>query len=154
MTNKTLAFPSCYQFKLKSGVQKRAKYKIIPTIFHHKLIRLSSVFFSLSLPSPVENTQKTTAGLSSTTRHQRPRDSYNTFTDTSTILPSFKSIRNLKWSEPHFDVSVPNNVTALVGKSAYLSCKVRNLGNKTVSIASICFMFGECFFGGPMGGLE
>ncbi|XP_037032151.1 uncharacterized protein LOC119071374 isoform X3 [Bradysia coprophila] len=38
-----------------------------------------------------------------------------------------------KWSEPYFDISVPNNVTALVGKSAYLSCRVRNLGNKTVS---------------------
>ena len=28
---------------------------------------------------------------------------------------------------------IPTNVTALVGKSAYLSCKVKNLGNKTVS---------------------
>ncbi|XP_065206285.1 kin of IRRE-like protein 1 [Planococcus citri] len=34
---------------------------------------------------------------------------------------------------PYFDPSMPTNVTALVGKSAYLSCKVRNLGNKTVS---------------------
>jgi len=35
--------------------------------------------------------------------------------------------------EPSFDLSTPKNVTALVGKSAYLSCRVRNLGNKTVS---------------------
>ncbi|XP_076261687.1 zwei Ig domain protein zig-8-like isoform X4 [Rhynchophorus ferrugineus] len=35
--------------------------------------------------------------------------------------------------EPYFDAMTPRNVTALVGKSAYLSCKVRNLGNKTVS---------------------
>lgn len=40
---------------------------------------------------------------------------------------------NPKWTEPYFDISIPNNVTALVGKSAYLSCRVRNLGNKTVS---------------------
>ncbi|XP_030755889.1 uncharacterized protein LOC115882155 isoform X1 [Sitophilus oryzae] len=35
--------------------------------------------------------------------------------------------------EPYFDTMTPKNVTALVGKSAYLSCRVRNLGNKTVS---------------------
>lgn len=34
---------------------------------------------------------------------------------------------------PYFDAMTPRNVTALVGKSAYLSCRVRNLGNKTVS---------------------
>ncbi|OWR50815.1 hypothetical protein KGM_210610 [Danaus plexippus plexippus] len=35
---------------------------------------------------------------------------------------------------PSFDAATPRNVTALVGKSAYLSCRVRNLGNRTVSI--------------------
>uniref|UniRef100_A0A1B6MF60 Ig-like domain-containing protein n=1 Tax=Graphocephala atropunctata TaxID=36148 RepID=A0A1B6MF60_9HEMI len=35
--------------------------------------------------------------------------------------------------DPHFDPLTPRNVTALVGKSAYLSCRVRNLGNRTVS---------------------
>lgn len=35
--------------------------------------------------------------------------------------------------DPYFDPLTPRNVTALVGKSAYLSCRVRNLGNKTVS---------------------
>lgn len=34
---------------------------------------------------------------------------------------------------PYFDAHIPNNVTAIVGKSAFLRCKVRNLGNKTVS---------------------
>lgn len=36
--------------------------------------------------------------------------------------------------EPYFDPMTPRNVTALVGKSAYLTCRVRNLANKTVSI--------------------
>lgn len=36
-------------------------------------------------------------------------------------------------SEPYFDESTLKNVTALVGKSAYLNCRVRNIGNKTVS---------------------
>ncbi|KAG8278314.1 hypothetical protein J6590_023762 [Homalodisca vitripennis] len=33
--------------------------------------------------------------------------------------------------DPYFDPLTPRNVTALVGKSAYLSCRVRNLGNRT-----------------------
>ncbi|KAF7991090.1 hypothetical protein HCN44_002652 [Aphidius gifuensis] len=32
-----------------------------------------------------------------------------------------------------FDDKQPTNVTAMVGKTAYLTCRVRNLGNKTVS---------------------
>ncbi|XP_050086854.1 zwei Ig domain protein zig-8-like [Anopheles aquasalis] len=34
---------------------------------------------------------------------------------------------------PHFDMSASKNITALVGKTAYLNCRVKNLGNKTVS---------------------
>lgn len=65
---------------------------------------------------------------------QRPRDGYNSFIDGSTTQPPFNSFLNSKWNDPYFDTSISNNVTALVGKSAYLSCRVRNLGNKTVSI--------------------
>jgi hypothetical protein len=36
---------------------------------------------------------------------------------------------------PYFDVSATKNVTALVGNTAYLNCRVRNLGNKTVRTA-------------------
>lgn len=34
---------------------------------------------------------------------------------------------------PYFDPQTPRNVTALAGKSAYLTCRVRQLGNRTVS---------------------
>lgn len=34
---------------------------------------------------------------------------------------------------PYFDKSATKNVTTLVGKTAYLNCKVRNVGNRTVS---------------------
>lgn len=44
----------------------------------------------------------------------------------------FKLLTNLKRLEPYFDPNVNQNVTALVGKSAYLNCIVKNLGNKTV----------------------
>lgn len=34
---------------------------------------------------------------------------------------------------PYFDETASKNVTALVGHTAYLNCRVRNLGNRTVS---------------------
>lgn len=35
---------------------------------------------------------------------------------------------------PYFDTSIVTNVTGLVGKTVHLVCKVKNLGNKTVSV--------------------
>jgi hypothetical protein len=35
--------------------------------------------------------------------------------------------------EPQFDYSVFKNLTVLVGDTAYLKCRVKNIGNKTVS---------------------
>lgn len=35
---------------------------------------------------------------------------------------------------PYFDTTVSSNVTGLVGKTVHLVCKVKNLGNRTVSI--------------------
>ncbi|KAK0178153.1 hypothetical protein PV328_002130 [Microctonus aethiopoides] len=34
-------------------------------------------------------------------------------------------------SGPYFDISASKNVTALLGKTTYLNCRVKNLGNKT-----------------------
>lgn len=42
---------------------------------------------------------------------------------------------------PYFDANIPNNVTAIVGKSAFLRCRVRNLGNKTVKYLKLCWQF-------------
>lgn len=36
-------------------------------------------------------------------------------------------------SGPYVDTTSSKNVTALLGKTAYLNCRVKNLGNKTVS---------------------
>lgn len=43
-------------------------------------------------------------------------------------------------SRPYFDMSVSKNVTALVGKTAHLNCRVHNLGNKTVSTKHFNFI--------------
>jgi hypothetical protein len=34
---------------------------------------------------------------------------------------------------PHFDTTMSSNFTGLVGKTVQLVCKVKNLGNRTVS---------------------
>lgn len=34
---------------------------------------------------------------------------------------------------PHFDYTVFRNITTLVGNTAYMKCRVKNIGNKTVS---------------------
>lgn len=34
---------------------------------------------------------------------------------------------------PYFDMSNSKNVTTILGKTTYLNCRVKNLGNKTVS---------------------
>lgn len=35
---------------------------------------------------------------------------------------------------PYFDKGASNNVTALVGKTTHLNCRIRSLGNRTVSL--------------------
>jgi hypothetical protein len=39
---------------------------------------------------------------------------------------------------PFFEKTASKNVTALVGNTAYLNCRVRNLGNRTVSPRICC----------------
>ena len=39
---------------------------------------------------------------------------------------------------PYFDVAASHNVTALVGKTATLNCRVHNLGDRTVRIQRGC----------------
>lgn len=53
----------------------------------------------------------------------------NGFTSDSDIDDAAHSALN---RGPYFDISASKNVTALVGNTAYLNCRVRNLGNKTV----------------------
>lgn len=45
---------------------------------------------------------------------------------------------------PYFDTTVSSNVTGLVGKTVHLICKVKNLGNRTVS-KSFLLPFTSCW---------
>lgn len=103
-----------------------------------------------------------------TNRRTRLYLNESSFTHTYIKLPSFRSLyfpgwsrpksqsdneqedNNMKGSEnelepiiidrgPFFDKAASKNVTALVGKTAYLNCRVRNLGNRTVGNFSDLF---------------
>ncbi|XP_055644563.1 zwei Ig domain protein zig-8-like isoform X2 [Toxorhynchites rutilus septentrionalis] len=52
-------------------------------------------------------------------------------------LPASSKYGNIEATDatrtgPYFDLSASKNVTALLGKTAYLNCRVKNLGNKTM----------------------
>lgn len=46
---------------------------------------------------------------------------------------------------PYFDRAASKNVTALLGKTCYLNCRIKNLTNKTVSALHIQCNFGNSF---------
>jgi hypothetical protein len=66
---------------------------------------------------------------------QTHEDEFSDYEFSQNTIPAedpFRLLTNEKRLEPYFDPNVTQNVTALVGKSAYLNCIVKNLGNKTV----------------------
>ncbi|XP_075160527.1 defective proboscis extension response 10 isoform X2 [Haematobia irritans] len=58
---------------------------------------------------------------------------HNNVDQKPTHLPPGHYAHSHRWNEPYFDVTMPKNITSLVGKSAYLGCRVKHLGNKTVA---------------------
>ncbi|KAM7355773.1 defective proboscis extension response 10 isoform 3-T4 [Cochliomyia hominivorax] len=58
---------------------------------------------------------------------------HNNVDQKPTHLPPGHYTHGHRWNEPYFDLTMPKNITSLVGKSAYLGCRVKHLGNKTVA---------------------
>uniref|UniRef100_A0A8D9F664 Neuronal growth regulator 1 n=2 Tax=Cacopsylla melanoneura TaxID=428564 RepID=A0A8D9F664_9HEMI len=52
---------------------------------------------------------------------------------TSTTTTPGVPLEHTSLRGPYFDTTASKNVTALVGKTAYLNCRVRNVGNRTIS---------------------
>lgn len=44
-------------------------------------------------------------------------------------------------SYPYFEFNVPRNVTTAVGQTAFLHCRVQQLGDKAVSLSSMTLLF-------------
>ncbi|XP_052869343.1 zwei Ig domain protein zig-8-like [Anopheles cruzii] len=62
-----------------------------------------------------------------------PKHYFQTSSFDETELDDEALARNPLDRGPYFDISASRNITALVGNTAYLNCRVRNLGNRTVS---------------------
>ncbi|XP_037935197.1 zwei Ig domain protein zig-8 [Teleopsis dalmanni] len=60
-------------------------------------------------------------------------NNHNHLDSKPTHLPPLHYPHGHRWNEPYFDLTMPKNITSLVGKSAYLGCRVKHLGNKTVA---------------------
>lgn len=58
------------------------------------------------------------------------KQSSGTTVKSSPVADDGKAVR----TGPYVDKASSKNVTALLGKTAYLNCRVKNLGNKTVSL--------------------
>jgi len=41
--------------------------------------------------------------------------------------------------DPYFDTTMPSNVTGLAGETVQLACRVKNIGNRTVSLKYLFF---------------
>ncbi|XP_020279607.1 zwei Ig domain protein zig-8-like isoform X1 [Pseudomyrmex gracilis] len=61
--------------------------------------------------------------------YNMPQGSTGKSSDTYNALPEEPAR-----SGPYFDKSASKNVTALLGKTTYLNCRVKNLGNKTMTL--------------------
>ncbi|XP_054734552.1 uncharacterized protein LOC129242015 [Anastrepha obliqua] len=60
-------------------------------------------------------------------------NNHNNLDAKPTHMPLLHYPHGHRWNEPYFDLTMPKNITSLVGKSAYLGCRVKHLGNKTVA---------------------
>lgn len=58
----------------------------------------------------------------------------NSQENVSNNYSSKQSLLNENRQYPYFDTSVFQDITGLVGKPAYLTCIVKNLGNETVEL--------------------
>jgi len=94
----------------------------------------------------------TITGIPSSSLHKASSASSNTFS--SQLASGFHrnsiDLEEARNAGPYFDKAFSKNVTALLGKTAYLNCRVKNLGNKTVS----CNMLPVCSFLPEPNGIE
>ncbi|XP_026851225.1 serine/threonine-protein kinase pakA isoform X2 [Drosophila persimilis] len=94
---------------------------------------------SSSSSSGSGSSSTTITGIPSSSLHKASSSSINTIASQSGAASASGIHRNsidlmeeARNAGPYFDKAVSKNVTALLGKTAYLNCRVKNLGNKTM----------------------
>lgn len=76
-------------------------------------------------------------GSSSSSSHTNNNNSNNRISSTYKAHDSNSINQNFS-SKPYFDLTMPKNVTLKVGETAFLSCRVKQLGDKVVSVVLLC----------------
>ena len=91
---------------------------------------ISTLFFVIAgLTTSLQSyTNDTSSAAQLSSRHASSTENFDDYNNNDKDL-----VNNALNRGPYFDISASKNVTALVGKTAYLNCRIRNLGNKTVS---------------------
>lgn len=110
---------------------KSLSFNIIPFLLFSFLFHSTELTLSESDDPP--NTAERIATINNQ-HYQFHSDYDNENSFTSDIEHDDISLQNALNRGPYFDLTASKNVTALVGNTAYLNCRVRNLGNKTVTI--------------------
>ncbi|XP_050681560.1 uncharacterized protein LOC126976969 isoform X2 [Leptidea sinapis] len=88
-----------------------------------------AVAFCVTCPEYVSSAQRELGkGLPSNTSATVPPAADNA------IRTGVDASRHTPKTGPYFDLAASKNVTALLGKTAYLNCRVKNLGNKTLNM--------------------
>ena len=122
------------------------KYKSFP-----KVSRINArLFFILAFvggdPKPQHLERTRVVGLEHTKSNQRFKDHRRHHTNSKSSEESKKTsakpadleAKFKLWADgPNFDTNLRQNVVALVGRTAYLTCRVFDRGNKTVILAFI-----------------
>lgn len=102
--------------------------------FQNFQLLMTSFSFLLGFTSPHQSYSNDTFHYSSRPKQQQLYHSTSTENFELDYNSNDKEVINNALNRgPYFETSASKNVTALVGKTAYLNCRIRNLGNKTVS---------------------
>ncbi|XP_070506517.1 SPEG neighbor protein-like [Chironomus tepperi] len=99
----------------------------------HLTIAIILTFFKYGIVSLSDFDQQPPDAISTiNNKHYQFHNDYdeNSFNDGNENVDTMQSALN---RGPYFDISASRNVTALVGSTTYLNCRVKNLGNKTLT---------------------
>ncbi|XP_062552037.1 zwei Ig domain protein zig-8-like [Armigeres subalbatus] len=116
-------------------------------VVNMRVVLFCAIYFNFGISSSVDDRYHSSSSASSAEEQQpmHPASASLILTDAQTIRSPDTAENEIYDSDesnllrtpldrgPYFDLSASKNITALVGKTAYLNCRVKNLGNKTVS---------------------
>ncbi|XP_058818799.1 zwei Ig domain protein zig-8-like isoform X2 [Topomyia yanbarensis] len=106
-------------------------------LLNMKVVLCFVMYVNLGISNSLHSSESRRQHMSSSAEHhqqqQEPADGSDTAENEIYDSDESNLLRTPLDRGPYFDLSASKNITALVGKTAYLNCRVKNLGNKTVS---------------------